>query len=263
MTGNTVDEEIIKENRIMKEVWKTIYYNNKPLNYSISSSGKVKNNSTNYQLKGAITAGYYTVRLSIEPNIGKHFRIHRLVAEAFIPNPNNKEYVNHIDGNKTNNNVDNLEWVTPSENSNHAYSLGLRNPNREKPVNQYNLEGIYMMTFESMNEAERQTGVSQSKITEVCKGARRTAGDYQWRLAEYGNENITPIQKRKTASKKVAQYDKNGNLIAVYDSYREAARAVNGTQSAISRVCANTPGLHTHKGYIWKTVDDIVQEIDK
>lgn len=234
-----------------------------PLHYSVSSLGRVRNDKNGYILKGGLQNGYYSVSIPIAPGKNKHFRINRLVAQAFIPNPHNKQFVNHIDGDKSNNNVNNLEWVTPSENAIHAYKTGLRVSNRSRRVNQYNLLGHYMMTFDSLHEAEIQTGVSQPKITEVCQGSRKTAGDYQWRYYDGNIDNISSVQERKSKKRKVAQCNLEGEIIAIYESYCAAARAVGGTQSAISRICAGTPGLHTHKGFVWKIVDDIVQEIDE
>lgn len=244
-------------------MWKKIKYEDQELNYSISDDGRVRNDKTMRILTPSFQNGYYSIRLAVKPNYGKHFRINRLVAEAFIPNPENKPYVNHINGKTNDNNVNNLEWVTPSENSLHAYALGLRGPNCQVKVNQYNLAGKYMMTFDGINEAARQTGTQQSKISEVCQGTRRSAGEYQWRYYINDNiEDIEPIEQRKNIKKRVGQYDLQGNLINMYESYREAARAVNGTPSAISRLCAGTVNLHTHKGFVWKIVDDIVQEIE-
>lgn len=127
-------------------------------------------------------------------------------------------------------------------------------------VRQFNLNGQWMMDFESVTEAARQTDCQQSKITEVCLGNRRTAGNYQWRYIDSNIKELPAVPIPSCTKKRVAQYDKNGILLATYESYKAAARAVNGTASAISRICSGTPGLHTHKGFIWKIVEDIVQE---
>lgn len=93
--------------------------------YTIDEFGKVKNTKTNKYLKGAINSkGYLRVELHLNKKIKKFF-VHRLVAEYFVENPLNKEQVNHIDGNKLNNNMNNLEWVTNQENRNHAIKNNL------------------------------------------------------------------------------------------------------------------------------------------
>ena len=89
---------------------------------------------------------------------------------------------------------------------------------------------------------------------------RKTASNYQWRYVDSNITELPPVELPSCTKKRVAQYDLQDNLIAIYESYKEAARAVNGTSSAISRICSNAPGLHTHKGFKWKIVDDIVQE---
>lgn len=94
--------------------------------YSITEDGHVINIETNKVLKPLLNkVGYLQLGLYIS---GKQTRkyLHRLIAEAFIPNPENKPEVNHIDGNKQNNSISNLEWVTPSENRKHAYTIGLK-----------------------------------------------------------------------------------------------------------------------------------------
>ena len=105
---------------LVNKMWKQY----KDTNYSISTNGEVKNNLTGKILSQSIQQGYKHVTLLIN-NKQKRCRVHRLVAETFINNPENKPYVNHIDGDRANNNVENLEWVTPSENTIHAVKLGI------------------------------------------------------------------------------------------------------------------------------------------
>ena len=100
--------------------------------YAINRNGEVKNIKTNHILKPYTNrVGYFRVGFVIAPYKKKDFYIHRLLAKHFIPNPENKSEVNHIDGKPSNNNLNNLEWCTKSENALHAYKLGLSysNPN--------------------------------------------------------------------------------------------------------------------------------------
>lgn len=125
----------------------------------------------------------------------RHCRfVHRLVAEGFIPNPDNKPQVNHKDGNKSNNSADNLEWVTVSENMLHAHKHGLLNPakpykgkfnelhNKSQPIEMLTLNGTFVKTFPSMREAQR-CGFSQGNISAVISGLRKSHKGYLWRFS--------------------------------------------------------------------------------
>lgn len=240
--------------------WKKIFYNELETYYSVSTDGQVRNDITGRILKQQSKNEYKRVAISLGHGQMKNCFVHRLVAEAFIPNLENKDLVNHKDGNRANNNVTNLEWCTASENALHAHKNGLVGAQKKRPVRQFNLNGEWMMDFESATEAARQCGCQQGKITEACGGTRRTAGNYQWRYVDSEIYKLKPVPLPSCTKRRVAQYSKEGKLLNIYESYKQAAKAVNGTSSAISRICSNTPGLHTHKGYVWKIVDDIVQE---
>ena len=161
----------------MEEIWKDIKdYEGL---YQVSNLGNVKrNNHILYKTKRT----YYGVILS-KNNIKKYKNIHRLVAETFIPNPDNKPQVNHIDGNKLNNNKNNLEWVTISENGKHAYRIGLEKPTKISPVRQYDLNGNFIKEYKSIKQAKKENKRC-SKISDCCTGKRKTAGGYVWKYKE-------------------------------------------------------------------------------
>jgi hypothetical protein len=152
-------------------MWKTIYER-----YEVSESGVVRNKENGKQLKTFVNdTGYKIVSLWIN-NKDKKFRVHRLVAEAFIPNLENKPQINHIDGNKLNNYVGNLEWATNSENIMHRYyNLGLGTMRKVRCVE----TGV---VYQSQKEAERKTGINGANISSCCRHRPRyfTAGGYHW-----------------------------------------------------------------------------------
>ena len=120
----------------------------------------------------------------------KCFLVHRLVAEAFIPNPENKPQVNHKDGDKANNYVDNLEWCTNLENKIHAVQNNLiarlyeeKNPHCTQ-VKQYNLNGNLIKEWECIRTASKKLNINETSISSCCRKRSKTAGGYIWRYTD-------------------------------------------------------------------------------
>ena len=134
--------------------------------------------------------GYMVVAL-IKNKARKVFRIHRLVAFAFVETIEGKPYVNHIDGDKTNNNASNLEWCTRSENMMHAFRVGLVKPKtgkdnpRSRQVRMFDMGGNFIRRFDSAIEAARHFGRNnQSNISACCRGDIPHAYGYLWRYED-------------------------------------------------------------------------------
>ena len=145
-------------------------------NYLVSNKGRVMNSKTGRILKPADNRQGYEQVILCKDGKGTNKRVNRLVAQAFIDNPNNLETVNHIDEDKHNNNVDNLEWMSRGDNV--RYSLS-------KPVEQYDLKsGELLATYPSTNAVERLMGFNQSTISKACRGQRKKAYGYIWKYAD-------------------------------------------------------------------------------
>lgn len=168
--------------------------------YHVSTTGKVRNAKTKKQLSSAkIKSGYYTVSLW-KNNIGKTFTVHRLVATAFLQNPYNKKCVDHIDGNKNNNNVNNLRWATTKENCNNPVSVerykksatGRIISEKTKEKHKVFMKGkthnhIQVLCIEtqilynSMSSAARNIGVSEPAIRRAVDNINKTSGGFHWK----------------------------------------------------------------------------------
>lgn len=129
--------------------------------------------------------GYPRLSLSRE-GAKKTVKIHRLVAQAFIYRKAGASEVNHLNGNKQDNSVSNLEWVTSEENIEHSFREGLHN-SPKKSVSMLTLSGNHILTFPSAAEAARHLGkTTTGGITNVCKGRRKTVYGYMWKYASEG-----------------------------------------------------------------------------
>ena len=153
--------------------------------YQVSNLGNVK--SLNYNgtgkeriLKSCVHKSGYLVVILYKDGKAKIHYVHRLVAEAFIDNPDNLPCVNHKNEDKTDNRVENLEFCSYQYNINY----GTRNERISKIVVQYTLDGVFVEEYPSVSEAKRQLGYSQGNISECCLGKRKTAYGYKWKYKE-------------------------------------------------------------------------------
>lgn len=204
----------------MEEIWKDIKGYEEM--YQVSNLGRIRSLDRYVRhkkigsirlIKGKImsptiskSTGYLTTTL-YKQGKGKQVTIHRLVAEAFIFNPTDKPEVNHINGIRSDDRVENLEWVNRRENQLHAYRVlkrGYKLPTKEqrkkyldtlgKEIIQYELQIIIKekARYNSIREAERQTGIVHTSISKCCRHKQEKAGGYIWR---YGNDKIEKQKK--------------------------------------------------------------------
>lgn len=165
------------------EEWKEIQGTNGK--YEVSTFGRIKSNITNKILKTYVnSAGYVLATFPID-GVKKRRQVHRLVASAFIPNADGKPFINHIDANRVNNRVENLEWCTASENTLHSFRLGRskRYPHHEKSV--VRSDG---KVFPSMSAAARAIGVPYSYVRDVCNGKQKSTRGFSFSIKGGGDQ---------------------------------------------------------------------------
>lgn len=183
----------------MEEIWKDI--DGYEGLYQVSTQGRVRSldrvgdRGWNYKgkiLKPSINPNGYCVVGLFKNGTQKKNMVHRLVAEAFIPNPNNKPYCDHISTIKTENRVENIRWVTHKENMNNPLSIKQRKEHTEwckrgeehhsnKPVIQYDKKNNFIREYFSIREASKENSVREQHISACCRGKLKTAGGYIWK----------------------------------------------------------------------------------
>lgn len=233
--------------------------------YEVSNYGRVrsvahfitKTNGVVYPIKSrfihvtTFPKGYYGVMLYKDKK-HKHAYIHRLVAETFIPNPNNFETVNHKDENKTNNHVSNLEWCSSDYNIHYGSGINrMRETQRKnnlggKPVLQYTLDGKFVKEYQSVGAAARHLGTRPNYIFKCCHeySDYSQVKGYQWKFKDSDKKikNILPI----------VQMDLDGNEIARFASAGEVSRLLGFPKNSINNCLSGK--RHQYHGFLWKRV---------
>ena len=258
------------------EVWKDIVgYEGK---YQVSSYGRVKSLErkvwNRYQFvtkkerilkKRYNHKGYVAVILYLN-NSSKSYMVHRLVAMHFIDNPEHKTQVNHKNGCKEDNRVQNLEWVTGSENQRHAFDLGLydtrikKQKDASKPVMMMSVDGEPLFVFQSIHEANDYFGVKDSHIYAVCCNRRNVALGYRWQYItkdeykklrnQYSDLNF---KRRDLSRTPIDVFNQDHQLINSFSSIREASDYFGISRKIIFKCCNKESGLIN--GYIFRYHD--------
>ena len=278
----------------MQEIWLPVCHETFSEHYLVSNKGRVKslykslgsvkNSSDGNEFISLInhSEGYKCVALS-HNGMTKRFFVHRLVAEAFIPNPNNLPQVNHIDGNKQNNCVSNLEWCTARENIRHAIDTGLipygvRSPYKinnklyfkenAKPVYQFTMDGKLIKKWRCALDASSSLGIPNNKIYMCCNNQISYTNGFLFSYTDFAKPVLSApkskngLSKRKTnndvpkicrARRPISQYDLDGNLIAKFNDTKTASLQTGVSKTGISLCCSGK--RKQSNGFVWKYAD--------
>lgn len=209
--------------------------------FQISTLGRLEDRKGN--IRSPCIGGYATHSIQ-----QKKIKAHLLVALTFLERVAGKNFVNHIDGNKNNPVLENLEFVTQSENAQHAHDTGLIQRPETKRVHQFDLEGKFVREFESAEKAK--AGVGAHNISNSIRHGS-SSGGYLWRHPSEDNERVVKRKKPSHKHRAVKQFDMNGVFLRDYDSVSEAQKEVPGLQKR----AAYTRG--SSAGYRWKYADDL------
>jgi hypothetical protein len=221
-------------------------------NYEVSTKGNIRNIKTLNILKECLRNGYPSVSLSKD---GKSFtkNIHRIVANTFLGESD--LIVNHKDGNKTNNTLENLEWVSYKENTKHALENELQKIHTNR-VGQYLLkdELILIKEYSSIIEATKETGISDKHIGSVCRGNRKSTGGYVWKYIdkEFSKVNIEDVVGKEIKDFPNYIITQDGK---VYSKKRKDYLIISKTSNGYSKVKLCNNGVYKDF-YIHKLIND-------
>lgn len=231
---------------MLEKKWKKIIVDNKETFYSVSNYGEVRNDSKMTLLKGSVSNnGYLMVHLRYR--VDKYLSVHRLVMKAFYPCENMDDLqINHKDGNKLNNYIENLEWSTAMENMRHSFLNGLQK-NEMIPCYQYDLDGNFIKEFVNGNEAAKELSCDYTNIWRCLTEQQQHYKN--WQFKKYKKNKIP---KWDNPNKNIVYvYDDEGNFVGNYDSQKSAAKTFGVAESSIHRYIKGTRKL---KGFTFSKV---------
>lgn len=235
------------------EKWKDIPKTEK---YEISSNGRIRNKQTKNIRKQNLKNGYYYFNIydeSIEKIVAH--RVHRIVAKLFVKNPDKKKYdvVNHIDGNKLNNNYKNLEWTNAAGNNDHAAKNKLTGVTKRK-ISQYVCE-YFIAEYESLTEASIATGIHMSRIVEVCKGQREEYDGYIFKYTDV-NPNEKEVDLEEEGFKQIKTFPNYwiNNKGQIYSKPFKKFMKTNKHKNGVIQIQLTKKDTEAGKGQIKKTV---------
>jgi DNA-binding transcriptional regulator YiaG len=239
--------------------------------YMVSRFGQVYSKRANRILQPLNNIDGYICYALTKDKKRKNVNVNRLVAEAFIPNPENKTTVIYIDGDYTNNIWTNLKWGYRGDSDRFMTARG--NGDNAVKVNQYTLDGEFVASYNGYSEAARITHIDRGGISKCCRGIQTLSGGYVWKLDSSADNlakasrnkkrcenmfnNVKKVRGKYVIGKKVEvnQYKPNGEFVARYDSIINAQRHTNIYACAIGQCCLGK--LKSTGGYVWKYADAI------
>ena len=257
----------------MEEIFKDI--ENYEGLYQISNFGRVYSIKRNRFLNPKKSGNGYRQVVLYKEDKHKYCYVHRLVAQAFIPNPQNLPQINHISEIKSDNRAENLEWCTAKYNLTYGTKIQrmMQHPNWKKTIKKaikkgvektskkvlcFTKQGKLIAEYSSTHEAARKLGISNGNISSCCKERKgfKSAGGYLWRYKEENHiYNISYGKITGKTFKKVLQLTKVEEFVAEFPSIIEAARTLGIDQSSISKCCKGK--LHSAGGYLWKYKEEV------